>query len=111
MPTYSPLLDIMIEILTYENTSLPTIRAAGEVIAADASFSDRMAEAHGRTGHSTAAQMFERMNAYEEAIERTRDAWITFKRSVDASGVLNVEAHERLEGFLSEVRQTLDGLG
>lgn len=110
MPTYSPLLDIMIEILTYENTSLHAIRVVGEVISADASFSDRMADAHGRAGHSTAEKMFDRMKAYEEAIEKARTAWTTFKESVEQKGVLNMEPHEALERSLIEIRQSLDAL-
>ncbi|CAN5614559.1 hypothetical protein BH09MYX1_BH09MYX1_33730 [soil metagenome] len=110
MATNSPMLDIMIEIATNESSGLLAIRAAGEVISADASFNLRMADAHGPSGHSTAAGMMEHMNAYECIVERVQAAWSSFKDEVAKSGVLNVEPHAAIEGALDTARRDLDGM-
>jgi hypothetical protein len=109
MPTESPLRDIMIEIVTSETVGLPAIELAGAIISADATFSSRMADAHGRTGHATAAEMFERIRAYEAEVEKARTAWTTFKE-LGGKGVLTLEPHEALEQTLTEVRQILNAL-
>lgn len=110
MPTESPLRDIMIEIVTSEIVGLPAIEVAGAIISADAAFSSRMGDAHGRRGHSTVVKMFERIRAYEAEVEKARTAWMTFKDLVGQKGVLTLEPHEALERTLNEIRQTLDAL-
>jgi len=110
MSTESSLRDIMIEIVAHGSTDLSVIQVAGEIIAADAVFNSRMADAHGRTGYSTVDKMFERVGGYEATIERSRSAWTTFKEAISKVGNLSVEPHQALRDALLEVRRSLEAL-
>jgi len=108
MTTNSPILDIMIEIVTNESSGLFAIQAAGEVIAADAAFNIRMADAHGGSGHGTAAGMMGHMRAYEAQVETAQKAWSAFKDELASGHVLRLEPHEGLEAALRGVRGKLN---
>lgn len=108
MPTNSPILDIMIEVVTNEAIGLPAVQAAGEVIAADAAFNLRMSDEHGPSGHGTAAGMMEHIKAYQGEVERVQKAWAAFKGEIAAGGMLRVEPHDALERALRDLRRTLD---
>gem|GEM_PF-6159910 len=104
MPTNSPLLDLVIEIVTTENVGLPTIEAAGEVISADAAFNIRMADAQGNTTFET---MRRTAREYEAEVESLRAAWTSFKEAIETHGVFQSEPHETLVAALNSVRDRL----
>jgi len=108
MPTNSPILDIMIEVVTHQAIGLPAVQAAGEVIAADAAFNLRVSEDHGPSGHGTAEGMMDHIRAYEGEVARMQKAWDAFKDEIAKGGALKVEPHDALEGELRDLRTKLD---
>ena len=104
MPTKSPLLDLMIEIVTNETVGLPTIRAAGEVISGDAEFNIRMADAQ---GHTTFEAMRRAAKAYEAEVASLGAAWSVFREAMEREGVFKAEPHEVLVRALNYTRKRL----
>lgn len=109
MRTSSPILDLMVDIVSNDFSGLLVIRGAGEVIAADAAFNLRMANAHGASGHGSATRMLDHMRAYEALIETAQKAWAAFK-SETSRDALKAEPYEVLENALRTLRQELDAL-
>jgi hypothetical protein len=108
MATESPIRDIMIEIITDERVGLPAIRAAGDVIAADAAVNIRMADAH---GHSTLSAMTEAVGKYKATIDVAANAWCTFKEASSPHEPFRSAPNEALEQALTDVRRALDRVG
>src|SRR5687768_7027008 len=110
MATNSPMLDVMIEVLTHQGIGLRAVQAAGEVIAADAAFNMRVSDEHGPSGQGTVAGMMEHIKAYNGEVQRLQAAWRTFKEAIAEGGMLRVEPHEALEKALRDLRKNLDGM-
>ena len=110
MATTSPIVEIMVDVISNESTGLLAIQAAGEVIGADAAFNFRTAEAHGRDGSSTASDLMGKIAKYEAIVEHASSAWSRFKDEIVATGALHAEPHEALERVLREVRHALEAI-
>jgi hypothetical protein len=96
--------DVMLELLSDDRCDADLVRAACDVIAEEAAFSERMAE---RQGHSDAAVFFGAMKAMFERVEGSRRAWAAFMNATPPSSAPAQDVHRNLLSALNTIRDEL----
>jgi hypothetical protein len=102
--TESPLRDLMIEIVSDELVSFDVIRIAGELIAAEATFSARMMDLQGR---SNPRVYLGGLKLGYDLIDEARNAWDAFKAASAGSAWPSSEVQQALVAALSRVQAAL----